>query len=111
MRRRTQIAVAGTAAVVALGAGTGAVAASSGDDDASDTAITGAAKDRAEEAALAEVGEGSVTGTELDDEESRYEVEVTLDDGTQVDVQLDDSFQVVGQEDDGADDEGAGDDG
>lgn len=30
-----------------------------------------------------------MTGTEAGDEESCYEVEVTLDDGTEVDVQLD----------------------
>jgi hypothetical protein len=36
-----------------------------------------------------------VTGTEVGDEESYYEVEVTLDDGRQVDVQLDESFAVV----------------
>jgi hypothetical protein len=34
------------------------------------------------------------------DEESLYEVEVTLDDGRQVDVQLDESFAVVGTEGD-----------
>ena len=34
-----------------------------------------------------------MTGTEVDDEESIYEVEVTLDDGRQVDVQLDADFR------------------
>ena len=43
-------------------------------------------------------GEGRVTETEVGDEESYYEVEVTLDDGSQVDVQLDRSFNVVGSE-------------
>ena len=52
-------------------------------------------------AALEETGGGRVTETEVGDEESYYEVEVTLDDGSQVDVQLDESFQVVGQESDG----------
>jgi hypothetical protein len=52
-----------------------------------------------------------VTETEVGDEESLYEVEVTLDDGTQVDVQLDEDFNVVGDESDGAgEDEGPGDD-
>jgi hypothetical protein len=51
-----------------------------------------------------------VTGTEVGDEESYYEVEVTLDDGTQVDVQLDKGFRVVGSEADGADDETGGED-
>ncbi|MDH3518094.1 MAG: hypothetical protein OEM66_04140, partial [Acidimicrobiia bacterium] len=55
-------------------------------------------------AALAHLGEGRVTETEVGDEESLYEVEVTLADGSQVDVQLDDQFRVVGTEVDGADD-------
>jgi uncharacterized membrane protein YkoI len=41
-----------------------------------------------------------VTETEVGDEESVYEVEVTLDDGSQVDVQLDRSFRVVDSEQD-----------
>ena len=61
--------------------------------------------------ALAETGCGRVTETEVGDEESYYEVEVTLDNGTQVDVQLDKSFNVVGSESDGAgEDEGPNDD-
>jgi len=36
-----------------------------------------------------------VTGTEVDDEDSKDEVEVTMTDGRQVDVQLDDQFRVV----------------
>ena len=63
-------------------------------------------------AALEETGGGRVTETEVGDEESYYEVEVTLDDGSQVDVQLDKSFTVVSSsadhedtgKDDGADD-------
>ena len=50
------------------------------------------------DAALAFTGEGRVTGTEVGDEESYYEVEVTLDDGSEVDVQLDKNFEVVGSE-------------
>ena len=66
-----------------------------------DVAITGEALDRASAAALDYVGQGRVTGTEVGDEESYYEIEVTLDDGSQVDVQLDESFNVVSQEADG----------
>ena len=62
---------------------------------------------KASEAALAETGGGRVTETEVGDEESYYEVEVTLDDGRQIDVQLNDSFEVVGSD---ADDEGPDDD-
>ena len=58
-------------------------------------------------AALEHTGEGRVTETEVGDEESYYEVEVTLDDGSQVDVQLDEEFNVVGDE---ADDDGSEDD-
>ena len=99
MKRSTKI-IAGTAfaAAVAAGAGVAAASGGSGDDAAEgpDTAITGDALQRASEAALAETGGGRVTGTEVGDEESYYEVEVTLPDGRQVDVQLDESFTVVG---------------
>ena len=65
-------------------------------DDGPDKAITGAALERASQAALKKVGSGKVTETEAGDEESYYEVEVTKADGSQVDVQLDRSFDVVG---------------
>ena len=64
---------------------------------------------RPSEAALAETGGGRVTGTEVGDEESYYEVEVTLDDGSQVDVQLDENFAVVGSEADVEDSDEGGD--
>jgi uncharacterized membrane protein YkoI len=97
--KRTVLALA---AVAALGAGGAAIAtaASGGDDDEPDRAISGAALDRASSVALAHTGGGEVTGTEVGDEESYYEVEVTRDDGSQVDVQLDRDFQVVGAEGD-----------
>ena len=44
-----------------------------------------------------------MTGTEVGDEESYYEVEVTLDDGREVDVQLDKDFNVVGSKTDAGD--------
>lgn len=95
--KKTGVLIGATALLAVTGAG---AAIASGDDDASEQPITGSALDRAEEAALAETGGGTVTGTEVEDEESRYEVEVTLDDGRQVDVQLDGSFDVVGSEGD-----------
>lgn len=102
MQKRRKVLLAGTAvAVVALAGGGIAVASS---DDA-DTPITGEALERASEAALAYTGEGRVTDTEVGDEESYYEVEVTLEDGTQIDVQLDEQFNVVGSEADESDDE------
>jgi hypothetical protein len=42
-------------------------------------------------------GGGEVTGTEVGDEESYYEVEVTSSHGSQTDVQLDRGFSVVGE--------------
>ena len=46
-----------------------------------------------------------MTETEVGDEESYYEVEVTLEDGTQVDVQLDAGFNVVSSDADIRDDD------
>ena len=99
MRRfTTRRLVIATAVVVAAAAIGGGVAIAAGGDDATDTPISGAALQKASAAALAHTGGGKVTGTEVGDEESRYEVEVTLADGSQVDVQLDDRFRVVGSE-------------
>ena len=109
MQRRSKW-IAGSALAVALvGGGTGIAVASGGDDN--ETPIGGDALDKASAAALEETGGGRVTETEIGDEESYYEVEVTLDDGTQVDVQLDRDFNVVGRESDGhGEDEGPDDD-
>jgi uncharacterized membrane protein YkoI len=107
MQRRRKFVLAGAAVAVALGTGTGiAIAGGGGDDD--EAPITGSALDRAKAAALEETGGGTVTETEVGDEESYYEVEVTLEDGSQVDVQLDEHFKVVGSDadrEDGRDDE------
>lgn len=107
MQRKSRIALAAGVVIVVLGgAGAAVVAATTGDDD---TPITGSALEQASAAALAATGEGRVTGTEVGDEDSYYEVEVTLDDGSQVDVQLDKDFKVVETMDDsdkGSDDSG-----
>jgi uncharacterized membrane protein YkoI len=112
MNRTTSLLVAGGIAVAAAAVGTGiaiAAAQGPGDDDGSDgredydVPIEGADLDRARDAALEHTGGGRVTETETGDEESYYEVEVTLEDGTQVDVQLDADFRVVGDERDAAD--------
>ncbi len=96
MKRTTRIAIAaGAIVVLSVGLGTAVVGATIGDDDGTDTPITGPALERASSAALAYTGEGRVTQTEVGDEESYYQVEVTLDDGRQVDVQLDQQFKVV----------------
>jgi len=109
MNRKARTIIAGVAGAAAVAASAGVAVASSGDDDdgneGPDTPLTGANLDRASAAALAETGGGEVTGTEAGDEESAYEVEVTLDDGSQVDVQLDESFAVVSTETDHEDGE------
>lgn len=107
MTSRTKKVIAGAAIAAATVAGTGAAFASgsNGGEDGNDQPITGAALEQATAAALALTGEGKVTATEVGDEESLYEVEVTLDDGTEIDVQLDENFAVVGSESDGAGDD------
>jgi hypothetical protein len=80
-------------ASVAVTAGTAVLIGAARRD--SERPITGPALTAATSAALAHTGGGRVTGTEVDDEDSKYEVEVTLADGHQVDVQLDDQFRVV----------------
>ncbi len=67
-------------------------------DDSDGPALTDADRARAISAALAKVGQGSVTEVERDDDSgAAYEVEVRLNDGTQVDVALGADFQVVSQ--------------
>jgi uncharacterized membrane protein YkoI len=95
-----KVAVIAALVVGIAAVGGGVALAAGGDDDATDTPITGSALEQAKAAALAHTGQGKVTETEVGDEESYYEVEVTLDDGSQVDVQLDKSFNVVGSEGD-----------
>lgn len=87
------LVVAGALAAVTL-AVTGAAAA--GSDDA-EPSIGGQALKAASAAALAHTGGGRVTDTEVGDEDSYYEVEITLPDGGTVDVQLDAQFDVVDQ--------------
>jgi uncharacterized membrane protein YkoI len=98
--RTTALLTAGTIAAGALVA----TAAAAGSDDA-EQSISGPALDAAAEAALAHTDGGRVTDTEIGDEDSYYEVEVTLPNGTAVDVQLDDQFNVVDQQADSEADE------
>jgi uncharacterized membrane protein YkoI len=106
MTRRTRVII-GVAALGAVAAAwAGVAAATNGDDDGGDVPITGEALTRASAAALQATGGGRVTGTEVGDEESYYEVEVTLTNGSQVDVQLDRDFNVVSSD---ADDDRGGD--
>jgi uncharacterized membrane protein YkoI len=110
--RSKRIVIPTLAAVAVMGAG-GFVWSSAASDE-----LSGDERDRASSAALEVVGEGKVTGTESDDEEGAYEIEVTKPDGTQVDVHLDENYEVLSQDaddedgdDDGRDDDGRDDDG
>ena len=87
MKRSVRIGVAVSGALIAvgiLGAAGSAGTADRDDPGDRDVPITGDALDTASAAALAHIGEGRVTETE----DSYYEAEVTLDDGSQVDVLL-----------------------
>lgn len=95
--------VAAILVLAGIGAGAGMAIAGGGDDS---QPITGTALEQASAAALDHTGGGTVTGTEAGDEEGAYEVEVTLDDGSQVDVHLDANFSVINSSPDGAGDEG-----
>jgi len=108
MNSRTKKLILAGAAVAALGVGGTALAGSVGSDDnggAGDDGpgrpVTGAALDRASGIAIDRVGGGRVTGSELQDEEGYYEIEVTRDDGSQVDVHLDSHFNVLNADGDG----------
>jgi uncharacterized membrane protein YkoI len=97
MKKRILIAVLAIAALGAAGTAIAGAAGGGDDNDGTDKAIAGSALDRASAAALKATGGGRVTETEVGDEESYYEVEVTRGDGSQVDVQLDRGFHLVGQ--------------
>lgn len=69
-----------------------------GDDDSNLPPLSAEDRDRAGNAALARVGQGTVSEVERENEGgSAYEVEVRLNDGTQVEVQLGADFQVLSQ--------------
>ena len=99
MKDKLKGVIIGVAAIAALGVGGAAIAGQRA--AATTTAPTrrspGTALDQASAAALKATGGGKVTQTEVNDEESYYEVEVTRGDGSQVDVQLDRGFHLVGQ--------------
>lgn len=62
-----------------------------------ETSITGIALSRASQVALYQNRSGKVTETEEGDEDSFYEIEVTLQNGSQVDVQLDRQFNYISE--------------
>ena len=115
MKDKLKGALIAVGVIAVLATGGAAIAGATGggggdrEDHGSDKAITGSALDRAGQVALKETGAGKVTETEQGDEESYYEVEVTLSDGRQVDVQLDESFAVVSSDADRGESGGEGD--
>lgn len=112
MDKKAKLLVAGLAAsgLIGIAAGVG-VAANSNDDD---RPLKGTNYERATSAALAHVGGGPVTNTEIGDDGEAYEVDIRRDDGTQVEAELDSNFNVTRTEaedaDEGADVEEDGDD-
>ena len=97
------IAVGATQPAREIWAGSaGALAAKIGNfeigDDSDGPALSDADRAMASSAALAKVGQGSVTEVERDDDSgAAYEVEVRLNDGSQVEVALGADFQVMSQ--------------
>ncbi|TCL85543.1 MULTISPECIES: PepSY domain-containing protein [unclassified Rathayibacter] len=95
MKKKTGIIVGVAGAIVLVGAGTGIAFAATDGFERSD-ALTGADLDRASEVAIAEIGGGTVTSAERDDDGTPgYELELRGDDGLEYDVRLDDSFGVL----------------
>ena len=87
---RTLVIAVAVAMLLLLGAG---VAYATGGDSSAQP--TGSNIEKAKSIALDQTNGGSVTGTEVGDEEGYYEVEVIKDDGSQVDVHLDRDFNVL----------------
>ena len=94
MRRRTKVALAVTAIMLAAGGGTGAALAVSGGDH--EGRLIGADAAKAISAALAITGVGTANAVERDGEKgATYEIEVTKPDGATVDVRLDAAYNLV----------------
>ncbi|MGC1853733.1 MAG: PepSY domain-containing protein, partial [Solirubrobacterales bacterium] len=96
VKKRAKLIAIGIAALALAVGGAGVAVATGGGDD-TESPISGRSLDQASAAALKATGGGTVTDTEVGDEESYYEVEVTRADGSQTDVQLDRNFNLVGQ--------------
>jgi uncharacterized membrane protein YkoI len=110
VQKKTKIIAGIAGAVVLIGAGTGIAYAATDGFEGSDS-LTGSDLDRASEAALAEIGGGTVTSAERDDDGATgYELDLTGRDGLEYEVRLDDSFAVVSVDpDDRALEAGSGD--
>ena len=91
MKKKTVILSSAIVAALVLGGGGAALATGAVGDD-----VPAGDRDRAAEAALAEVGDGTVTEVDdLDDGLRGYEVEVVRADGREAVVLLDESFGVT----------------
>ena len=101
MNAKKMIVAVAAALMLLVGAGiayaNGSGANGSGDDGPGQP--TGPGMDKAKSVALEQVN-GRVTGSEFQDEEGYYEVEVTKPDGTQVDVHLDKNYNVINAQSD-----------
>ncbi|POH69456.1 hypothetical protein C3B59_05560 [Cryobacterium zongtaii] len=104
MKKKTAIIVSAAGLVLVLGTvGITYAVTEMGDDT-----LTGNILERASNAALAEVGPGTVTTAERnDDGGSAYDLSVRLDNGGEVDVELNESFDVVWVGDFDNDDDGS----
>jgi uncharacterized membrane protein YkoI len=70
------------------------------EEEEEDVPITGTALERASAAALAYIGQGRVTDSEVGDEDGYYEIEITKNNGREVDVHLDRNFNILSVEED-----------
>src|SRR5262245_17136777 len=104
MSRRVKIALVAATVVVAV-AVTGGIAIAGGVGDDDDQPLMGSTLQKANAAALAHTGGGTVTESEVGDDGAAYDVEVRRANGSTVEVQLDAQYRVIGRE---ADDDGAG---
>jgi uncharacterized membrane protein YkoI len=111
MARKTLLIAGITAAAAIGGASVGAASSTPGDDqplsgaqvvtvegqdDDSGQPVSAADRDKAGQAALAKVGQGTVGEVERESEGgSAYEVGIILPDGSEVDVELGADFQVL----------------
>lgn len=89
---KKRLVASAAAVVLALGVGSGIAYATGGSPEQP----TGPNIEKAKGVALGQTNGGRVTGTEVEDEEGFYEVEVTEDDGSQVEIHLDRDFDVLG---------------
>ncbi|WP_308798556.1 PepSY domain-containing protein [Agromyces silvae] len=98
----TSAAAAGVLAIGATAAAAFAIGSDESDDRADRAGVSASQVDAAVEAALAEVGAGTVTDIDVDDDASHaYEVDVRLDAGGSVEVKLDRDLNVVAVEERG----------